>query len=301
MYHALLDDMTTVASTLAIASCIGTHRKRHDNGDGGFPDRIMGSTWHFSGSFWWFRNRDLFSNPKWREIQPKGWFGEAYLSFLFPYSQSRCLAYEELVNPYDPAMYAELPIADDPSLPAPIAPGTGLRIELGGGRKPRRNGFINVDCLDDPSVDVRVDFERIGTEGVRLPFDDDAVDEVYSSHCLEHVWPYKPLLHEIVRICRVGARVEIRVPHWNHSMALCNDHKHTLSPEQVAHWCNLYIDDWWQGCLKRLRLAHTEFVPSTRFAEAKELFPQMTDEQIMRFIPDTCHENRFHFDVVKHP
>jgi hypothetical protein len=81
-------------------------------------------------------------------------------------------------------------------------------------------------------------------------------------------------------------------------MALCSGHKHTISPEQVEHWCALYVDDWWTGCEKRLRLAQTEYIPSGRFAEARRLFPNFTDEQVMRFVPDTCHENRFHFDVI---
>ena len=47
----------------------------------------------------------------------------------------------------------------------------------------------------------------------RLPFRDDAFDEVFSSHVLEHVRDLIPLLGELARICRPGAVLRIEVPH----------------------------------------------------------------------------------------
>ena len=178
----------------------------------------------------------------------------------------------------------------------------GLKVELGGGDNPRRDGFVNVDGRPGLLVDHVCDFEQLapaGATGPRLPFADDAAEEIYSSHCLEHVLPYKGFLHEIVRIGKVGAKVEIRVPHWLSSMALCNDHKHTVAPNQVQHWCQDFIADWWAGSAKRLKLTGTHFIPSAAFAEAKGLFQHLSDEQVMRFIPDACHEIRYVFEVIE--
>jgi ubiquinone/menaquinone biosynthesis C-methylase UbiE len=309
MYHALLDDLPKIKAALADHPCVGTHRRHHPTGrypEFGnipvFPDGNADSTWHFAGTFFWFRNRDVFSHPRWREIRPTGYFAEAYLSMLFSYEQSCCVLMDNPSDPYDAGTYPEK-IPDPPAeADQPLAPRTArplLRVELGGGRYPRGEGFLNVDQPDCPSVDLPVDFEKLGRDGCRLPFDDDSVDEIFSSHCLEHVWPYDGLLHEIARVCKLGAPVEIRVPHWNQQMAMCNDHKHTVSPDQVDHWSKTALDFWWGGCRKRLELLRTEWIASAYFAEAKGLFPHLTDEQVMRFIPSTCHENRFHFTVIE--
>lgn len=171
--------------------------------------------------------------------------------------------------------------------------GSPSKIELGGGTRPRGEGFINMDILD--CADIRCDLEK---EDWPLP--DSSVNEIYSSHFLEHIANTPRVLHEIVRVCRVGAHVEIRVPHWLQSMALCTDHKKTISPTQVRHWCQDFIDDWWRGCKKRLKLIRTTYIPGEGFGEAKNLFGWLTDDQLMRFIPDACHEVRFEFTVIAH-
>jgi len=174
--------------------------------------------------------------------------------------------------------------------PARPTPGP-LRLDLGGGRRPKE-GFTNVDVLDAPGV-VRCDFSR-----ERLPFADDSVAEVYSSHCLEHLDNHHHVLHEIVRVCRPGASVELRVPHWLSAMAHCAGHRCTIAPHQVQHWCQDFLHDWWQGSAKRLAHVRTEYERGPAFDEAKKLFFQMTDEQVLRFVPDACHEVRYFFEVV---
>jgi ubiquinone/menaquinone biosynthesis C-methylase UbiE len=171
--------------------------------------------------------------------------------------------------------------------------GAAPKIELGGGRRPRGEGFVNVDYLDAPEVQVRCNFESDP-----LPFPDDSADEVYTSHTLEHVRAYSHLLHEIARVCRVGARVEIRTPHWLSSMAMCSGHFHTVPPTQIRHWCVDFIADWWAGQKKRLRHLRTEFIPGEAFAVWKELIGWATDQQIMELFPNAAHECRYYFDVI---
>lgn len=166
-----------------------------------------------------------------------------------------------------------------------------IKLDIGGGTNPRE-GFLNIDQL--PSADVQIDFE---SENLRLPYDNDSVEQVYSSHCFEHIANYPTLLHEIVRVCRLGASVEIRVPHWASSMAHCNGHRHALGEVQIQQWEEFKLV-WWMGSAKRLHLVQTEYIPSKHFAEAQRLFPQMTDQQVMRFVQDACFELRYHFQVV---
>jgi SAM-dependent methyltransferase len=163
-----------------------------------------------------------------------------------------------------------------------------LKVELGGGTRPKP-GFVNVDLCE--TADVRLDLDRD-----RLPFEDGSVDELYTSHCLEHLTNVPHVVREIARVCREGATVEIRVPSWLSDQALCPGHRCTISPTQVRHW-EEFAADWFNGP-RRLKLVKTEYVPSAAFAEAQKLFAWLTDEQVMRFVPGACHEIRYQLTVV---
>lgn len=166
-----------------------------------------------------------------------------------------------------------------------------MKIEIGGGLTPRGDGWLNVDRR--PQADCVVDLE----DG-HLPFPDASVDAVYSAHTFEHVTNLIGLLREIGRVCKSGAQVEIRVPHWLSSMAMCHDHKQVIPPEQIEHWCETAIPYWWGDCPRRLRLAGTETIRSGAFDEAQRCFQWLSPDQIMRFVPGAAHEIRYSFIVV---
>lgn len=169
-----------------------------------------------------------------------------------------------------------------------------VKVELGGGTKPRE-GFTNVDRLD--CADVVLD---LADPGLRLPWEDDEVDEVYSSHCLEHLPAYGHVLLEVARICRVGARVEIRVPHPHSQMAMCGGHCHVLGEDAVAQWRE-FPECWWPTGSKWLSAPAVSLGPTKWFAEAKRLHPGWTDDQVMRFVPSACHDTTFVFFVEVKP
>jgi ubiquinone/menaquinone biosynthesis C-methylase UbiE len=101
-----------------------------------------------------------------------------------------------------------------------------MKIDIGGG-KYCKEGYINVDLIT--GTDLNKD---------RLPFEDSTIDEIYSSHCLEHLKSIKHILNEIVRVGKNDATIEIRTPHFTNPMAMCLDHIHVMS-EQV--WENMLI------------------------------------------------------------
>lgn len=85
------------------------------------------------------------------------------------------------------------------------------KIDIGCGNR-KREGFIGIDYLDDPQVDINIDLRKCP-----LPFPDNFVSEVWSNHffehlCIEHVCR---MMREIHRVCKPGAKVEIRVPHFS--------------------------------------------------------------------------------------
>lgn len=112
MYHELLDDWNRIAELLEVYPVVGTHRRYHAEQPQIYPDGQSSSDWHFAGTFFWFRNRDVFATERWREVwQPTGWGAEAWVGRMFPFDQSACVAYDGLVEHYNPDSYA--PQIDD--------------------------------------------------------------------------------------------------------------------------------------------------------------------------------------------
>jgi hypothetical protein len=169
-----------------------------------------------------------------------------------------------------------------------------MKIEIGGGVKPKGEGFINVDMLDCADIQCNL-------EDYPWPIDDDSADEIYSSHCIEHVYHYRDFLRECARIGKVGAKVEIRCPDSQSEMAMVATHKQIVSINAMRHADHIFPDVHWDGMNKKLHLEHIEpgaddyWFPMAR---ANPLFDMWSDDDILTWLPRTRHENRFYFTVV---
>ncbi len=71
-------------------------------------------------------------------------------------------------------------------------------------------GYINLDFVDLRGVDVVHDLNKFP-----YPFKNNEIDEVYTSHILEHLDDFALTMKELKRICRPGAKIKIRVPHFS--------------------------------------------------------------------------------------
>lgn len=83
-------------------------------------------------------------------------------------------------------------------------------LELGCGEARKWPRAISIDRRESPAVDVVGDVFEVLAE---IP--DRAVAGVYSSHFMEHVDDLGALLREVVRVLRVGGRLEVVVPHFS--------------------------------------------------------------------------------------
>lgn len=92
------------------------------------------------------------------------------------------------------------------TLPAAFHSKKDLRLNIGSGQK-RREGFVNVDLLALPGVDIVCNLETA------LPFEDNSVAEVYGEHILEHIDHFIPLMSELYRVCKDGAVLNFRIPY----------------------------------------------------------------------------------------
>ncbi len=84
------------------------------------------------------------------------------------------------------------------------------RLNVGCGRD-GRPGWVNLDAAKLPGVDVVADLEHCDSDS--LPFEDNHFDEFLLSHVLEHIRNTLPLMQELHRVAKPGARAVIRCPY----------------------------------------------------------------------------------------
>lgn len=168
-----------------------------------------------------------------------------------------------------------------------------MKLEIGGGDRNKGGEWINLDICQ--TADVRHDLNVIP-----WPIENDTAEEIYSSHCIEHVGSAIEFLRECARIGKAGARVEIRCPDATSEMAMCPGHTHVVSINVMRHIDHVFPAMYWAPGEKRLRLI--QIIPHADdywfpLARSKSIFAGWTDEDILTWVPRTRHENCFVFRV----
>lgn len=87
-------------------------------------------------------------------------------------------------------------------------PAKKLNLGCGTDIKNPNDGWVNLDVLPLPGVDVVHDIEK-----PPLPFSDELFDEIFCRDVLEHI-DYAPLMRELYRILKPGGKIFIRSPHF---------------------------------------------------------------------------------------
>jgi len=172
------------------------------------------SDWHFSGSWFWFRNSALFGKSDWRRID-QFWSGiEPYPSLHFSAAEAGDLFGGGRMGGVDLYSVDYWNRVVEPSLAqfreTNQSRRTGLvdvpdeceGLNLGCGPH-YREGWMNVDC----SPSVRSD--AVVAAGAPLPFRSGSFRRAYLGHVLEHVrWEdCLPLLAEVKRVVAPGGVV----------------------------------------------------------------------------------------------
>jgi SAM-dependent methyltransferase len=73
------------------------------------------------------------------------------------------------------------------------------------------DGWVNVDCVPLEGVDVVVELDD--PDKVTLPYADDSIDEFMMSHVLEHIRYPLPLMQELWRVAKAGAKLTVACPY----------------------------------------------------------------------------------------
>ena len=114
-----------------------------------------------------------------------------------------------------------------------------LKLDLGCGDN-CKEGFTGVDNAKGCSAKIKHDLTV-----TPWPFESDSVDEVHSSHFLEHLTGPERILFmdELWRVMKVGAKATIQVPYWS-SMRSVQDPTHQWPPLCEASF--LYCNRGWR-------------------------------------------------------
>jgi hypothetical protein len=141
----------------------------------------------------------------------------------------------------------------------PSDPRTLVRVDLGCGPR-KAQGFIGVDCVALPEVDIVADLTGV------FPMADNSVDVLRAHDAIEHLVDRLHTMNEIWRVCRHGAVVDIRVPSTDGRGAF-------QDPTHVSYWnansffyyCSEFPDYFqlgqqygFKGCFKLDHLEDTE-------------------------------------------
>lgn len=123
MYHHLLDHANVCLDLLLSHPCVGTHKMAWEPGTyGPFPGgenrpSLWGCEWMFAGTFFWFRNSDVFGRPDWQNVPQDRYGAEAWLGKMFEMKQGATVfqpwsaSEYPTPSPYDPKLY-KWPIRD---------------------------------------------------------------------------------------------------------------------------------------------------------------------------------------------
>ena len=94
-------------------------------------------------------------------------------------------------------------------------------LNLGSGPK-RKNNYLGIDIIDFDSVDIVGDI----FDCLKL-FPNNSVNNIYSSHFLEHITDLPKLMKEVERILVPGSNFEVIVPHFSNPF-FYSDYTHKI-------------------------------------------------------------------------
>lgn len=130
-----------------------------------------------------------------------------------------------------------------------------MKVELGCGPN-KKDGFIGIDLINLPGVDIVHNIE----DGLSC-LDDNSVDEMISSHLLEHINNLENLMNEIHRVLKPNGIKTIIVPHFSNPYYY-SDYTH-------KRFFGLYSMDYFSDCNNDYKRKVPSFYNSKKFIVIK--------------------------------
>jgi len=108
-----------------------------------------------------------------------------------------------------------------------------IRLDVGCGET-KTPGFIGIDKRKMPGVDIVLNLDN-----EHLPFDDSTVDEIYTSHSLEHLSDFEEVMLEFSRVLKPHGKLTVIVPFYSSPVAFEPTHKLFFNPFSL----NFFTED----------------------------------------------------------
>ena len=106
-----------------------------------------------------------------------------------------------------------------------------IKVELGSGRYPK-DGYITVDLYKEVNPDYVLDLEKD-----KLPFNNNSVDELFSSQVFEHLKSHDNVMKESHRVLKKDGKLIIEVPYWSSEGAFRDPtHVRFFSEKSFGYW-----------------------------------------------------------------
>lgn len=113
-----------------------------------------------------------------------------------------------------------------------------MKLDIGCGTK-KKDGFTGVDIIEFPGVDFVID-----VTWDEWPWEEDSIDEIYSSHFIEHLEAKSRIffVNSAYSVLKRGSILELKFPIWSSSLAY-GDLTHKWPPVSEA-WFNYLNKEW---------------------------------------------------------
>ena len=169
------------------------------------------------------------------------------------------------------------------------------KLNFGSGTDLKR-GYVNVDIVKIPGTDIIYDFDKFP-----YPFKNNEFDEIYTSHVLEHLNDLKSVMKELKRICKPGAKIIIRVPHFSCGVSYRDPtHKRLFSYFTFDYFTDECFYDLPKFRIKSRKLNFTRFAfpfLNKIFNPVINVNPQIYERFFCWILP--CSECLFELEVIK--
>ena len=158
-----------------------------------------------------------------------------------------------------------------------------MKLNLGSGAMPL-DGYINVDKSRSAlKVDLAYDLDNIP-----WPFENESVDEIVMSHCLEHLKDRNSAMGEIHRILKCSGKAIISVLHFTWQLAYADPtHKHFFAYPTFYYYAGKggYFNFKFSLCKVKIKFGKNISLWNYIIEPIANLFPTAYEQSPLRIFP----------------